>query len=161
MGREIRRVPRDWEHPKKWTGHYQPMHDKSYAEAARSWIDGFLKWKQEREATGGDIHDAPYFWDHEGASPDSEFYLPEWTTPEDEMAYQIYENVSEGTPVSPRFDTLDEMRAWLLHEGYSEFAANKFIERGFAFSAMMVNGQMFGPGISSWDGEASISKADE
>ena len=34
--------------------------------------------------------------------------------------YQLYENVSEGTPVSPIFDSKEALFAWLRESGYPE-----------------------------------------
>ena len=64
--------------------------------------------------------------------PDPEYYRPAWS--EEPTAYQMYETVSEGTPVSPVFLTVDELRTWLLEQGHSEKATDQFIELGFAFS---------------------------
>lgn len=33
MGREIRRVPKNWKHPRLEDGRYQPMFDQNYEEA--------------------------------------------------------------------------------------------------------------------------------
>jgi hypothetical protein len=47
-------------------------------------------------------------------------------------AYQIYENVSDGTPVSPVFDSADELISWLITQGVSREAAEAFIAQGHA-----------------------------
>jgi hypothetical protein len=47
-------------------------------------------------------------------------------------AYQIYEDVSEGTPVSPIFLTLDEMRDWLRDAGATQEAIESFVRHGSA-----------------------------
>lgn len=148
MGREIRRVPRGWEHPKDERGRYKPLFDEDYETAASEWARNFMAWENgEREQHG----DAPrYFWDWEGNPPDEEYYRPAWG--DDEAThYQVYENVTEGTPVSPVFATLDELRAWLLEQGHSEHAASKFIEAGYAFSMVMTPRGVSGLGIDSWD----------
>jgi hypothetical protein len=38
MGREIRRVPPNWEHPKDADGNYKSMYDWEYETAAREWL---------------------------------------------------------------------------------------------------------------------------
>jgi hypothetical protein len=43
-------------------------------------------------------------------------------------SYQVWETVSEGSPISPVFATKDELVTWLISEGYSETAARSFIE---------------------------------
>jgi len=75
MGRKIRSVPPDWEHPKDWKGHYKPLFDRPYEPSAQDWA---------------------------GGPPDKEYYRPAWTE-EEATAFQMYETVSEGTPVSPFF----------------------------------------------------------
>lgn len=38
MGRELRSVPANWEHPKKDNGEYQPMFNEYYGDALNEWI---------------------------------------------------------------------------------------------------------------------------
>jgi hypothetical protein len=47
-------------------------------------------------------------------------------------AYQIYEDVTEGTPVSPVFGTVEELQRWLIAQGYSKAATEAFIREGSA-----------------------------
>ena len=42
MGREIRRVPKGWEHPRDEGGKYIPMFDQSYDDAAKEWLEGLM-----------------------------------------------------------------------------------------------------------------------
>ena len=46
MGREIRKVPADWQHPTddRRQG-YQPLFNQSFAEAAAEWKAEFAKWE--------------------------------------------------------------------------------------------------------------------
>lgn len=138
MGREIRRVPANWQHPKDEGGFYLPLSDYDYATAAREW----LKQLQEHEAKvvefGRDVvkeqgHHVRYHWEWEGP-PQEEFCRSPFT--EAPTCYQIYETVTEGTPTSPVFSTLDELQAWLTSEGYSAVAAQRFAEEGWAPSAV-------------------------
>jgi hypothetical protein len=46
--------------------------------------------------------------------------------------YQLYENVSEGTPQSPIFGALPELRGWLVSEGWDEERIAFLIEHGHA-----------------------------
>ena len=41
--------------------------------------------------------------------------------------YQVYEDVSEGTHLSPIFSSADMLIAWLLAQGYSRDAAEAFL----------------------------------
>lgn len=56
--------------------------------------------------------------------------------------WQMWETVSEGSPVSPVFATSDEFVAWLISEGYSESNARKFIEVQWTPSMVMINGEV-------------------
>jgi hypothetical protein len=115
MGREIRRVPKGWEHPRDNDGDYQPMMDVTYEEALADWRS-------------------------EGAAPD-EKPQPEWYRPayaSEPVCWQVYETVSEGTPKSPVFDTEGELLAWLLAQGHSEKAARAFIKEGWAISMEII-----------------------
>lgn len=157
MGRELRRVPAGWEHPKNWRGHFQPMHDRDYIEEADEWRDGFLKWEL---GTHPDIQQDPslaekfrYFWEWHGSPPDRTYYRPEWDA-EQMTHYQVYENVTEGTPVSPVFASTDEVVVWLVEQGYTESAARAFVGFGYAPSGVLVTGggdEMYAIGIASLD----------
>jgi hypothetical protein len=121
MGREIRRVPPDWKHPKNERGHYIPLYDKTFIEGERDHILLDLDW----------YLDNPEFL--------SEWYndwpQPEWyrTAFEQEPThYQIYETVTEGKPVSPVFATLEALAQWLVDQGYSLKAATAFAKEGWA-----------------------------
>lgn len=46
--------------------------------------------------------------------------------------YQIYENVTEGTPQSPTFSDVSDLRLWLQSQGWDEARVASFIERGHA-----------------------------
>ena len=126
MGREIRRVPPDWKHPTvkaRWpstSSGFQPLLDNGFSEAMNKWTDAWRKWnagedpdRAQYEAKVG--HPVAYHeWN--GGPPDPAYYRPEW--PEaSRTAYQVYETVSEGTPVSPVFPTRDEMIHWLVNDG--------------------------------------------
>jgi hypothetical protein len=47
-------------------------------------------------------------------------------------AYQIYEDTTDGTPVSPIFESLSDLVAWLEARGISPEAAKAFAAQGFA-----------------------------
>jgi hypothetical protein len=121
MGREIRRVPPTWEHPKDYRGRYKPLYDRPWREAMQEWLndysDEWQTWTDEEDIE---------------SPPPAKYYRPVWI--EEPTAYQMYETVTEGTPVSPVFLTIDELRTWLLEQGHSEKATDMFIKLGFAFS---------------------------
>lgn len=136
MGREIRRVPPDWEHPKRyteWGYDFAPMIDQSFE-------DAIAEWEEEKKA----FHRTDCtFEEWHGERPnDPQYYRPAWPE-ETRTAFQVYETVSEGTPTSPVFESEEEIVAWLVNDqGHSEAAARKFIEHGSVPSMVMVGGQV-------------------
>ena len=103
MGREIRKVPADWQHPKDERGNYIPMH-KTFpyeeSEIQEGLRDGWLE------------NEPPHY-----GIP----VMPDW--PQEQRTHiQMYENTSEGTPISPVFETPEECARWLADNGASAFA---------------------------------------
>lgn len=130
MGREIRRVPANWDHPKitkfksfkriEETG-YQPIFDRPYIEAITEWIKDHAAWEAGTHADlcGEDPvskEECAHFAEWSGNPPDVEFYRPNWK-PEEMTWYQVYETVSEGTPVTPPFATQEELIDYLVANG--------------------------------------------
>jgi hypothetical protein len=115
MGREIRRVPLNWQHPKNELGHFRPLHDFPFEDELAEWTEGKRRWdagedpKRAEYAAKG----VSYSWEEwTDVAPNPAYYRPDWPK-ETRTAYQVYENVSEGTPISPVFATRDELLAWL------------------------------------------------
>lgn len=137
MGREIRRVPSNWEHPKKGLdGNYIPLYDSSYEDAADKWIKGFLEWQE-----GNGQSEIKYYWDSEGNPPNEEYCRESFTS--EPTHYQIYETVSEGTPVSPVFETKEQIITWLIEEGYTPKAAEQFVKVGWCMSGLLTKGRFY------------------
>lgn len=125
MGREIRQVPMDWQHPKDDRG-YIPMHNKDWKTAVEEW-----------EANGCNYEDAP----------DLARYRPVWG--EDvKLGFCLYETVSEGKPVSPIFATKDEVIAWCREHKYGAMLIADLIKFDFCFSGVMIGG------YSEWTSDA-------
>lgn len=82
-----------------------------------------------------------YIW----PSAEAQALYENWEATEPPLGegYQVWETVSEGSPISPVFPTKDDLINWLIGEGYSEGAAEQFAEIGHAFSAMIVNGRFY------------------
>lgn len=122
MGREVRRVPENWKHPKK-DGNYQPMYDKSFREVAEEWIKECTLWSkgEHPDQQKYTCSNCPkYFWQWNGNPPDEEYYRPEWN--EEERTYiQMYEDCTEGTPISPVMKTPEELARWLADNNASAF----------------------------------------
>ena len=132
MGREIRRVPGDWKHPTTGYGsklRFVPLFGGSFAESAAEWDEGAAKWAeglrkdwgssfdgtgwQPREADDGDS-----FEEWTGARPREDEYMPDWPA-EQRTHLMMYENTSEGTPLSPAFETPEELARWLADNNAS------------------------------------------
>ncbi len=143
MGREIRRVPPGWQHPmeaNRYSMEHKPLYDDDFATVAGTWVRDCIAWEN---GTHDDLQNRPelkqeypYFWQWSSSPPDAEYYRPSWTQGE-ATAYQVYETVSEGTPVSPVFDDLKTLIAWLISQGHSPTAARRFAETGWAPSMIM------------------------
>lgn len=123
MGREVRRVPADWQHPKTRNGSYQPLYDEEYAPAARRWLDQVIAWDN---GTHPDVVEDPsvkerhhFFWDWDGGPPNEEYYRKPFTSEPTHL--QMYEDTSEGTPISPVMATPEELARWLADTGASSF----------------------------------------
>ncbi len=153
MSREIRRVPLDWIHPSDDDGNLIPMYDQDYESAKEEWLTGLQAWLDgtHEDLIANPEYQTKYaYWEWNGGPPDRDYYRPKFES--DPVGYQVYEGVSEGTPTSPVFESLDAMRTWLLLEGYSEHAATQFIEHGWAMSAVFTSEKgMSKAGIHSWD----------
>ncbi len=111
MGREIRRVPPNWEHPKNEYDNYIPMHDETFDEAFTEYTEAYNAWKNK---THEDYDESISFGDWFGGIH-PEGYRPEFK--EEPTWYQVYETVSEGTPVTPPFETKEELVEYLVENG--------------------------------------------
>jgi len=80
-------------------------------------------------------------WVPSSAKEDAENW--EETPPPEGEGWQLWETVSEGSPVSPVFATMEDFAEYLIGEGYSEKAVEGFIGDGWCFSMMVVDGKMY------------------
>ena len=109
MGRKIRMVPANWDHPKSSNDdRLQPMYDQNYERAA-------TKWKADFAAHDPSKCDGEEYWEYYGNPPEREYYRP-WKD-EDATWFQLWETVSEGTPVSPPFATKEALALYLAENG--------------------------------------------
>jgi hypothetical protein len=63
--------------------------------------------------------------------------------------WQLWETVSEGSPISPVFATREEFVDWLVAEGYSRLAAENFAKDGWAPSMVISRSEDGGITISN------------
>jgi hypothetical protein len=109
-------VPPNWEHPKKDDGRYQPLFNRNFKEAAAEWIKGLKEWDEgERQRVLKEYNEDYEYWEWAGDPPDRDYYMPEWD--EEPTWFQVYETVSEGTPVTPPFATKEELIDYLVEHG--------------------------------------------
>jgi hypothetical protein len=128
MGREVRRVPATWQHPKDQHGSYIPLYPgNQFAQTIIHWREGDAMWSlgfkksYSTDGSGWELHGevGPYSeWD--GECPDPAEYMPAW--PDEFCTHMMmYEDTSEGTPLSPAFETPEELARWLADNGASAF----------------------------------------
>lgn len=135
MGREVRRVPADWQHPTDERGNFIPLYGRSYSQALADWNLCNQKWQEGlqedwkpnaseklfKPKEGGALECEAYT-DWDGPQPRAADYMPDW--PADQRTHlMMYEDTSEGTPISPAFATPEELARWLADNGASSFGS--------------------------------------
>jgi hypothetical protein len=153
MSQEIRKVPKGWEHPKS-DGKYIPLYRESFIEAFEEWHSELMLWLSGHSENYDDrfyTRDARGYCRYAGQSPDPDKYREQEWTDEEAACYQIYQTVSEGTPISPVFESLAEMESWLIEKGYSKQAAQSFCKEGWAISASYDPSRGWKEGIHTLD----------
>lgn len=124
MGREIRSVPPNWDHPRASDGYLQPMFKERYEQAVAKWIANHLLWSAgvhqdqltESEGNTYKASDHEYYAQWNGGPPDINYYNTYYTK-DQATWFQLYETVTEGTPVSPPFATREELIDYLKTKG--------------------------------------------
>ncbi len=130
MGREVRRVPKDWVHPSALNTHK----DQYYLVPLYP---------------GGWYEDTCKEYITEGVEPPSRSdYMPDWTDAE-ATHWQMYEDTSEGTPISPVMESPEELGKWLVENNASIFASSTadletwmkiILDNGMSFLEWNLNG---------------------
>ena len=132
MGREVRRVPADWQHPKQqvldWrTGQmveqYKPLYSgEEYQSRVDEWDEECAKWKAGwRPDYCADEDRTLTYEQYNEQRPHRNDYMPDW--PDEQKTHlMMYEDTSEGTPISPAFKTPEELARWLVDNKASAFA---------------------------------------
>ncbi len=160
MGREVRKVHRDWQHPQDGLGTYKPLYELSepIEEKQRRWDEESALWQAGKHRVQIEDHEfigAP-FSDWDGNRPEADDHMPYW--PEGEADhYQMYETVTEGTPISPVMDSPEALARWLTDSGANAMAFRtaaydqwlRVCNGGFAPTAVSIGG---GPIVSGVEG---------
>ena len=147
MGREVRRVPANWQHPKNEHGHYVAMYDRNPYDASEieegirdGWLDA----------------DAPNY----GLD-----VMPDWPA-EERTHVQMYENTSEGTPISPVMESPEALARWLVDNNASAFADMtapyeawlRIAQGGYAPSAVSIGGGPLVSGVEALSHDSATPK---
>lgn len=154
MSREIRRVPPRWEHPRFTSEHpdvkrypyllgrYVSKHARTYEEALSDEASDRAEY-DPKEFNGASYEE---FYGSEKKNPEN--YMP--AVDEATAWYQVYETVSEGSPVTPPFETTDELINWLVNRGtnygtpyeerYSIKGAESLVQDGWVPSGALIDG---------------------
>ena len=159
MGREIRKVPQNWEHPKNENGNYKPLLGYSFKEQLAEWEEGKQKWGEGLRENWFPKDGEPKWepksedemnmsWEEwSGDKPNEDDYMPDWKD-EERTHIQMYENTTEGTPISPVMKEPEELAKWLVDNEASAFGGMTAtyeqwlatINAGYAPSAIIING---------------------
>lgn len=134
MGREVRRVPADWQHPKEWkwdargnlVERYKALYEgQKYQARVDEWDEECAKWKagwRPDHCTDPESR-AMCYEQWAGQRPHRDDYMPNWPA-EQRTHLMMYEDTSEGTPISPAFATPEELARWLVDNKASAFGSD-------------------------------------
>jgi len=163
MGREIRMVPPNWQHPKDDHGNLRPMFGRNFDDVFADWLADFDRIRRgeltdiERECYGKLGMNPLAEWLRDEGAPRAPGNYRPWRDDE-AMWVQVWETVSEGTPVTPPFATKGELVDYLVtggddwdrkrgrgkrgRGGYTRAQAEAFVDAGWAPSFVMASGSM-------------------
>lgn len=120
---EIRKVPTNWEHP-RFCGQSRekfglPVNGKlplknNYEKHSKQWTKDFILWATESHPDQKACVHAKkyrYYWEWAGFPPDEEEYMPKIES--EFCAYQLYETVSFGTPLTACFRDIMDLKKYM------------------------------------------------
>ena len=129
MGREVRMVPADWQHPKDGfyadgSVRYNPLYEGcDLASSQSDWDSEASKWNAgEFPSYASEDSKKMSYTEWAGERPDPADYMPAWPDAE-RTHYMMYSTTSEGSPISPAFATPEELARWLADNGASSFGS--------------------------------------
>lgn len=179
MSTELRRVPPNWEHPTDHkTSNYEssiayqaprfkswrPLLDEDWAHAARRWwlrrigfaIKRGLLYPLAVLGIIGPDWSIAEGWDKDDTPPDYFRHRPRWKRGE-ATHYQLYETVSEGTPISPVCSSIDQLIEWCASQSREVWVGTAtmsrdqwvrfFAQGGYSPSGIFTPATGFVPGI--------------
>lgn len=115
----MRRVPKDWEHPRRLDGTFQPLYDVDFNTACEQWKEAFYAWERRDAAYfhfGADdnwmFNGGVQYWEYVGNPPDRHSCRPQWSDAE-RTHFQLYDADTDGTPISPVIESPEALAHWL------------------------------------------------
>lgn len=146
MGREIRRVPLDYKHPRlkggPRRGEYKSLFDGSdrwghpLSAWQRSWDEQEAAWQRgehpDQLRWPDETRKLKSFAQWDGPRPHERDHTPE--LPLDQRpGWCYYESTSEGTPLSPVFATPEELARWMSEHEHSDGWSAEGYEAALAY----------------------------
>lgn len=174
MSIEVRKVSVNWEHPKDGEGNFIPLYGGSFSKDASEWDEKATQWGKgfhksfvvDDKWEPKTVEMTGTFADWSGGRPNKNDYMPQWLDIE-RTHYQMYELVTEGTPISPVMETPEVLARWLADNKasaglyatatYDQWLA--MIKAGSPVGGLLVNcatGE-----VMSGFGKISIPKSDQ
>ena len=127
MSREVRLVPKDWIHPSNVGGRFIPLFDNYSIKDAEDWDEERKLWDSEKHL---DFIGGCSFSEWAGGRPDPDDYMPQWSA-EEKTHLMMYETTSEGCPISPAFETPEDLARWLVDNEAGAFGGRKGTYEGW------------------------------
>lgn len=122
MAYEIRKVPANWQHPKDEEGDYKALFDSiDFDRRTKRWDEENEMWAKGYRSGNGPGHYVPIEPEHQHMTyvqwtdvrPDPAWFMPQWPVAE-RTHYMLYEDVTEGTPLSPAFEKATDLLNWVI-----------------------------------------------
>ena len=111
LSRAVRRVPLGWEHPTDARG-FVPLHD-GFAERVAAWDRDRAAWDRGERPDYARRGESMTFEEWDGPRPQACDYMPEFDAPD---GLCMYEEITEGTPISAVYPDTDEGRDAMARE---------------------------------------------
>jgi hypothetical protein len=105
---------------------YKPLlPGDGYQSSVDGWDEECAKWKagwRPDYCTDAESR-AMTYEQYSGQRPHRDDYMPDWP-PEQRTHLMMYEDTSEGTPISPAFETPEALAQWLVDNKASAFGSD-------------------------------------
>lgn len=157
MSREVRMVPKDWQHPKNGYDNFDPLfaYNENLEEEQKEWDKKKSDWDSGIYPTYADDESKELnFENWEGERPNRNNDMPKFDSGTDTY-YMMYETTTEGTPISPAFETPELLARWLSDSEANSFGSQsanyeswlRVAKGGYACSAVVINNNGIQSGV--------------